>query len=407
MRLCPIFEWSLRAPEKIAVFTSVETLSYKQLNAKIDSYCGPLKTFPAGSRLPFIAATSLETVCFLFAAWRLKLIASPLSFRLPEKAIADILQRLQAPLIRPAPGPPERAVELDEEQLATMMLTSGTTGQPKIACHRLAHFLSSAETAIPLLHLESNDCYLASLPFFHVGGIGLMLRAFLSGAALLFSPHLFDLRLTHLSLVPTQLYRLLQEKPAHFHPKCLLVGGAPLPPKLYEEASGLNLYTTYGMTETSSMITLNGNVAGHLEVKIESDQEIWVRGRSLFEGYLNADQTLSSPLVDGWLPTKDRGQLTAEGKLEILGRKDRLFISGGENIQPEEIETAILSLFNLQQATVLPYEDEEFGMRPAAYIYDPEQTVTLEILQKKLKGILPGFKIPQKLFYLTHLKSKI
>ncbi|HSX12085.1 MAG TPA: AMP-binding protein, partial [Rhabdochlamydiaceae bacterium] len=181
MRLCPLFEWSVRTPEKPALLIESETISYRQVNEKIGFYCGQIKALnlPMQSRLPFIATTSLETVCFFFAAWRLKMIACPLSFRLPEQAIFQTLKRLNAPLITPQPGPLEKSVEINENLLATMLLTSGSTGQPKIACHRLSQHLTSAETVIPLLHLESNDCYLASLPFFHVGGIALMLRTFL------------------------------------------------------------------------------------------------------------------------------------------------------------------------------------------------------------------------------------
>jgi O-succinylbenzoic acid--CoA ligase len=159
------------------------------------------------------------------------------------------------------------------------------------------------------------------------------------------------------------------------------------------------------MTEASSMITLNGRVLPHLELKIGSEQEIMIRGKSVFAGYLKSDGTIESPLKEGWLHTKDRG-IIREGKLEFIGRKDRMFISGGENIQPEEIEEAIHSLFKVDQAMIVPYEDIEFGMRPAAYIFAPEQSLTLELLQGELKKILPKYKIPQKLFNLSRPYEK-
>ncbi|HSX03762.1 MAG TPA: AMP-binding protein [Rhabdochlamydiaceae bacterium] len=408
MRLCPIFKWSEQAPGKPAVSTPNEMISYRQLNHLIQLQCGYIKSLnlPKQSRLVFIAENSVETLCFFFAAWRMQMIACPLSFRLPSEAVSQTLKRLNSSLLVPQMGQLEKAEEIDEDLLATMLLTSGSTGQPKIACHRLRHLLTSAQNALVPLNLESHDYYLASLPYFHVGGISLLLRTFLCGATLFLSQNYFDPRITHLSLVPTQLYRLLQEKPEHFHPKCLLLGGAPIPSRLIEESANLNLYTTYGMTETSSMIIVNGKVLDHLELKLGKDEEILIRGKSLFEGYLNSEGMIESPLIDGWFHTKDRGSLNTNGELQFLGRKDRLFISGGENIQPEEIEEAILSIFKLKQALIIPYQDEEFGMRPAAYLYDPDQRVSLLSLQKELKRILPGYKIPQKLFYLSHIYTK-
>ncbi len=409
MRPCPIFDWSLRAPQKLAVVTQSENLSYLQLNECIQAYCGYISSLnlPPQSKLPFIALSNLETVCFFFAAWRMQMIACPISFRLPELAIEQTLKRLSAPLITPHPSHIKKVTEIDENLLSTMLLTSGSTGTPKIACHRLRHHLVSAEHAISHLHLEPDDYYLASLPLFHIGGIALLLRTFLAGATLMITDNYFERRVTHLSLVPTQLYRLLKEKIAHFQPKCILLGGAPIPPLLYQEAADLNLLTTYGMTEASSIITLNGKLLDHLELKIGDGEEILIRGKSIFEGYLNPDGTIVSPLQDGWFHTKDRGRMTPQQTLQLLGRKDRLFISGGENIQPEEIEEAILALFQVQQATVLPHHDEEFGMRPAVYLYDPNRTITLELLQTKLRQLLPGYKIPQKLFYLDQPTSKL
>lgn len=413
MRLCPIFEWSQRRPHHLALLTETDSISYLAFDRLIQSECHFIQSLnlPPQSPLPFIAHNTLECVCFFFAAWRMKMIACPLSFRHPKQALASILQQLGVDhLILPQNSVgTTKNVEIDESLLATMLLTSGTTGKPKIALHRLSHHFESAKAAILPLKLEPDDRYQSSLPLFHIGGIALLVRTFLAGSTLVLSD---KHEATHYSLVPTQLFRLIQKKTIFPH-KCILLGGAPITPALYEQAMNLNiqLYLTYGMTETSSMITLKspkdplyslGQVLEHLELKIQNDGELWVRGKSLFEGYLHHP----SLLADSWFATGDRGQLTNEGTLHFLGRKDRLFISGGENIQPEEIEEAIVSAFKVAQAIVLPFSDAEFGMRPAAYLYDPEHTITLEMLQQKLRTMLPGFKIPQKLFPLSRLYKK-
>jgi O-succinylbenzoic acid--CoA ligase len=368
MQPCPIFEWSRRAPNRRAILFDHDALTYAQLNDRVSAL--------AQTNTPFIAHTNLDTVCAFFAAWRAQHAACPISPRLPPTA-AD---RLRARLKMPPFG------------VGTILATSGSTGEPKLVCHRTHHHLISAKTLIPWLNLEENDCYLASLPFFHVGGIALMVRTFVAGAALLFSKNLLDPRITHLSLVPTQLHRLLKTNPKNFHPKCLLLGGAPIPSSL----SHIPFHTSYGMTETASLIALDGTVAPHMEVKLARDGEILVRGASLFDGYLDAP----SPLVDGWFPTKDLGAWSADGKLTLLGRKDRLFISGGENIQPEEIEACIHSLFALEQARIIPEPDEEFGMVPTLHIYDPAPPPLADIAQA-LSSHLPRFKIPKKLIRHT------
>lgn len=410
MRLCPIFKWSIQCPSHPAAFIGNTTISYKELNHLVESECNFIESLhlPTQSRLPFIAANTLETASFFFAAWRMKMVACPLSFRLPKAGIEKALLRLNASLITPQsiPAKDQKHTELDETLLATLLFTSGTTGEPKIACHRLFQHLKSAEVAIPHLQLGQQSRYLSNLPFSHVGGIALLLRTFLAGSALVISSHFKDA--THISCVPTQLYRRMQEKTI-VPDQSILLGGAPISLNLYNQAieQKLNLYTTYGMTETSSMMTLKkpennsfslGSPLEHSELRIETDGEILVRGKTLFDGYLNLDGSISLPLKDGWFATKDRGYLK-EGCLHFLGRKDRLFISGGENIQPEEIEEAILALFNLSHAVVLPFEDEEFGMRPAVYLDDP--TLTLEVMQRNLRKVLPGYKIPQKLFPLS------
>ena len=242
--------------------------------------------------------------------------------------------------------------------------------------------------------------YLLSLPLYHVGGLAILFRSFLSGSCVVFSKKptleaILTHKITHLSLVPTQLYRLLQEDAALLteaaaHLKCVLLGGAPLSPALYQEAleKGFPVYRSYGMTEMSSTVTVESELLSYREMKTGPDNEIFVQGRTLFQGYLLDDGELSLPLdKEGWFATKDIAG-------DLISRKDRLFISGGENIQPEEIEHALLSLPGIVRAKVVPKPDKEFGQRPFAYIQDETLAYTLEEIQTALRAKLPGYKIP-------------
>ncbi|PKL74328.1 MAG: o-succinylbenzoate--CoA ligase, partial [Candidatus Melainabacteria bacterium HGW-Melainabacteria-1] len=133
------------------------------------------------------------------------------------------------------------------------------------------------------------------------------------------------------------------------------------------------------------------------ELMISDAGEILLRGETLFQGYLNRTATQASALVlpvnaDGWFASRDRGLIDAQGRLQVLGRLDHLFISGGENIQPEEIEAALLSLHGVSQAIVVPIDDPEFGQRPLAFVeassFEPQSW------EARLREQLPGYKIP-------------
>ncbi|MGL5472289.1 MAG: AMP-binding protein, partial [Shewanella sp.] len=184
--------------------------------------------------------------------------------------------------------------------------------------------------------------------------------------------------LTHASLVPTQLLHLLTDKQASLSTiKALLLGGGAISIDLLKQLEQRHIasFTSYGMTEMGSQITtglaLSDGTSGKLlprrELKI-IDGVIWVRGDCLFMGYLT-DKGLEKPLdADGWFYTKDRGEWDANGNLKILGRVDNMFISGGENIQPEEIEAALKLHPLIDEAIVFPQPDTTFGQLPAAII---------------------------------------
>jgi len=156
-----------------------------------------------------------------------------------------------------------------------------------------------------------------------------------------------------------------------------LLGGGAVSIDLLAQLKQRNIasYTSYGMTEMGSQITtgpaLSDGSSGKLlpkrELKIE-DGVIWVRGECLFMGYLT-DKGIEKPLdADGWFYTKDRGEWDENGNLHILGRVDNMFICGGENIQPEEIEAALKQHPQIDDAIVFAIPDAQFGNLPAAIL---------------------------------------
>lgn len=410
--ICPISENAKNAPHHPAIIADQRSWSYAELDSSIQSLCHFLKEtgIKKHERIAFIAKSHPHTIVLLFALFRLGAIACPLSFRIPNEQIAVQLLHLGAShILEPETLPLNISKQaslssIHFNDIATLLLTSGSSGTPKAASLTFANHYYSALGAILPLQLETTSRWLLSLPLFHVSGLGILFRCFQKGAAVVLSNlNVSDVisryQITHLSQVPTQLYRMLQEPDLKFTEslKCIILGGAPLSLDLMQraECNHLPVLPTYGMTEMSSMITLSGKVLPFREMKIAKDGEIWVRGKTLFKGYWDpTSQTLIKNADNEWFPTKDLGQLTTSGDLEIIGRKDRQFVSGGENIQPEEIEKALCAIPGIRQASVVPTHDAEFGKRPVAFIDDTTAFHTLHTIREALQSMLPSFKHP-------------
>jgi o-succinylbenzoate---CoA ligase len=133
---------------------------------------------------------------------------------------------------------------------------------------------------------------------------------------------------------------------------------------------------------------------------LASDGEGLVKGETLFKGYLTEAGINKEVDGDGWYHTRDLGRIDSEGRLTILGRKDTLFISGGENIYPEEIEKELLlAIEEIAAIVVVPYLDKEFGERPAAVIKWKEgKDISNEEFIEKARCFLPGYMVPKKQF---------
>lgn len=355
---------------------------YPTFEAYVEGMCPQIEAYPS-SVIPFLAHLTPLTILTLFAIWKVGKIAYPLNPKNPSHPAS-----LFTPIM-PSPCPPT-PTEWDLSKHATYLQTSGSSGTPKIACHTLYNHVKSAVGSQLKIPLEQRSIWGLNLPLYHVSGLSILFRSYLSKSKILLSKNWT--RATHLSLVPTQLYRLLKDQTHLPHLQTLLLGGAPIP----HFSTPWNVLPTYGMTEMSSQIVTADTLHPYAQMKITSENEIWVRGEVLFQGYLQNNH-LHLPLnSEGWFETGDLGRWD-QGRFEIIGRKDNLFISGGENIQPEEVEAAIRNHCHVDEAIVIPLKDEEFGFRPAVFLRDPS---LLPIIQKKLLDVLPKFKIPIKAYSL-------
>lgn len=359
------------------------------------TYALKKKGISKNHKVAFVAPTEWPIIALFFALFRLQAIAAPLSTRLPsltpylEALEPDFFLKPEDLSFSPAPLV---SYQIEEEQIATLLFTSGSSGKAKIAAHSYSNHLYSAQGVNQTLSFGPEESWYLSLPLFHVSGIAILFRALAANATLILPPSPIE-QATHLSLVPTQLFRLNKALSS-----TILIGGAPIPSSLLTKK--YHLKTSYGLTEMSSTVTIDNTPLPFREIKLAPDGEILVRGKTLFQGY-GSHPPFNKENWDeeGWFATRDLGKATEEG-IAIIGRKDNLFISGGENIQPEEIEQALLNLPGIEQALIIPKADPEFGARPVAFIHSPTKEYTLNEVRTLLEQELPRFKLPIALFPL-------
>ena len=427
---------ALAAPKDAALIGARGVTSYEELDRLVSAAAVRLGELEAGSRVALYLQRDERYVALLLALIRAGHVACPLSDRVPSRGVAPLLERAAcsalisddeellrtagANLLRPKPEDLLRESQQFAEPAdiplgrpATIIFTSGSTDVPKAALHTFGNHYHSALGSNANIALMPGDRWLHSLPLYHVGGLSILFRCLLAGATVALPQQgtppgeaIAGFGATHVSLVSTQLLRLLREDADPGGLEAVLMGGGPIPASLVDEAvaRGLPVHTSYGLTEMASQVTTTppgvsleelrtaGRVLPHREVAISGSGEILVRGQTLFAGYVEGER-LDRPLdAEGWFHTGDLGELDDNSYLRVRGRMDNLFVSGGENVQPEEIEEALCRLEGIVEAVVVPVPDEEFGARPVAFI----RTDDLEPgdLAHELEPVLPRFKIP-------------
>tara|TARA_A100001015_G_scaffold24169_1_gene27318 strand:- start:18614 stop:19963 length:1350 start_codon:yes stop_codon:yes gene_type:complete len=441
---CPIEKHS-QGENTIAIHLSdTESITYKQLNHHINSVIDML-----GSKLDqhHIVAFSLSNpylqLLLCWALFRINKIAFPLNPKFPKSKLNSICKEQKINIIItdqninkyiPIQTPKEFLIitstqknhNLKLHTPSTIILTSGSSGNPKGAVHTLNHHLESAKASESILPISTSSCWYWNLPIHHVSGLSILFRVFLKKASLYIpkknEAFIIKSKISHYSMVTTQLIDFLTEfksSPQKNHNiKAILVGGSHIPRYLLEESLKIKLpiYTTYGMTETGSQITTTkcsrktidytGKPLPHLNIKLINN-EICVAGKSLCLGYLEKGVINKNITQNNWFHTGDNG-IIEKGLLKIKGRKDKMFISGGENIYPEEIEQAILNTKLVIAVKIKTIEDKRFGFVPIALLKSkkPIAKISEEIITE-LKKVLPSYMIPKKYTKLIDTTTKI
>ncbi|MDT8450515.1 MAG: AMP-binding protein [Wenzhouxiangellaceae bacterium] len=296
------------------------------------------------------------------------------------------------------------AAELDADDVAVILLTSGSTAAPKAVPLTLAQLAASASAVAERLGRSPHDRWLACLPLHHVGGLAILIRAVLAGASVRLHAR-FDAAgvirelctepvagkpVTLASLVPTMLVDLLEAGPREFRTslRAVLIGGAPAPGRLLLQARerGLPVLPTWGMTEAGSQLAtlapaaarsvdfaaregLVGKPLAGVEVRRRGppgEGALQVRGPMLFGGYVDGD--VPGPDADGWFTTGDLGEFDDRGNLYITGRAAHLIISGGENIDLRAVEARIRASGLVADVALAAVDDPRWSQRIGAVV---------------------------------------
>ncbi len=441
-----IFQAAAEVPERLALIDRGVEVNFRELAERVRGRIDHLRQIGVDGSTPSVAMVGEVTEQALVLLYALIELAVPVVMIHPSTSKPEVRKWLADTGVETVLDPdtvldPETVVDPvtsvpagrlpeplhDAERALAIVRTSGSSGRPKGVVLSRRAFLAAAAASAENLGWHDDDRWLLSLPIAHVGGLSIVTRCLVARRPVVLRPlDRFDARgvvdiverdrVTLLSLVPTMLRRLLdldEQLPGHL--RAILLGGAGAPRELLRRGAdrGWPILTTYGLTEACSQVatqrygTVNRGgrgcepVAG-MEVRIRDDI-VEVRGPSLMTGYLPA---VYPPPFDakGWFTTGDLGRLDDQGRLQILGRRDDVIVTGGENVHPREAEEVLTEHPAIDGACIFAIPDPEWGQAVAAALVAAQPPEDRD-LRAFLRQRLASFQCPRQIAYVTALES--
>lgn len=313
---------------------------------------------------------------------------------------------------------------LSADDISDVIYTSGTTGRPKGAMMNHRQTLRMYEEWATLADLREGDRYLMINPYFHTFGLKAGLIASLLRGATMLPVAVFDVDRV-VDLIEAERVSMLPGPPTLYHSlltvadktrisslRAAVTGAADIPVELIRRIRGelpfTTLMTGYGLTEAGNVtLSLPGDSAEDIattagvpcegvEVRIADDGEVLARGYSIMQGYLDdPDATAAAIDADGWLHTGDLGEFTQTGRLKIVGRKKDMFIVGGFNAYPAEIEGFLMEHPAVAQAAVVGVPDDRMGQVGKAFVVCPAGGLNADDLISWSRDRMAGYKVPR------------
>ena len=441
-----------------AVVDGSTRLTFTELAERIRRAAGAYASagIGTGDRVAVWAPNSAAWIVAALGAVTAGGVLVPVNTRLQGQEAADIIGRSGAKLVLVQQGflgreftapdgipvidlrsdflasgtPYDRASRPDD--IADVIYTSGTTGRPKGVLMTHRQTLRLYEEWCHLADLREGDRYLAVNPFFHTFGYKAGIIASLIRGATILPVPVFDVDRV-VELVQREKITMLPGPPTLYHSllevagkgndlsslRAAVTGAADIPVELIRRVRTQlpfrSIMTGYGLTEAGtvtasrpgdsfeSIATTVGTPCDGVEVRIAEDGEVLVRGYSVMQGYLDDPAATAEAVdADGWLHTGDLGTLDAHGRLRIVGRKKDMFIVGGFNAYPAEIEGFLLEHPAVAQAAVIGVPDERLGQVGKAFVVT-RSPVSQEDLIAWSRERMAGYKVPRSVEFRTEL----
>ncbi len=341
----------------------------------------------------------------------------PLDAGLSPERLAEVVATLSPGSIEDAEGVTTVRSAQNEgvaEGTAVVVRTSGSTGASKGVELSAAALRHSARASLDRLGAKPGERWLCCLPATHIAGLQVLVRSLLSGTEPVLAERadaetVAGSGCAHVSLVPTQLHRLLLESgpavPLAGYSSVLL-GGASAPASLLgaARAADVPVVTTYGMTETCGGCVYDGVPLDGVQVAIRGDDDespaesgrIWIGGPVLLSGYRS--QPAGQALRDGWFRTGDLGRPDSSGRLVVRGRADDVINTGGHKVVPGEVAAVLQTCPGVRDVAVMGQPDPEWGERVIAVVVpaDPADPPALELLRLHVQRRLPRYAAPTR-----------
>ena len=435
-------------PERTAIVYGDRRVTYRELDERSDARAADLAAcgLVRGDRLATLTGNSPEHVEVFFACTKAGLVLLPLNWRLARPELEFQLEDAAPKLLLVEEGqvpvgavpaqpidalPPAAEFEPVAEDGDPLLLiyTSGTTGRPKGALLTHANCFWTNVGFDLATGVGGSDVVLQTLPQFHVGGWNVQpLLAWWKGGTVVLE-RAFDaarvLRLIDEAGVTTMMgvpatYLFLSQEPGFASAdlstlRLAVVGGAPMPEALLEtwRRRGVSIVQGYGLTEAAPNVLClppeeavrkpgsAGKPYPYVEARLSDEGELQVRGPNVFPGYWRDPEATAAAFTgDGWLRTGDVAEVDEDGCYRILGRLKDMFISGGENVYPAEVEAVLHDHPAVADVAVVGVPDERWGESGVAFVVG---TATEEELIGFCRERLARFKVPKAIRFVDEL----
>ncbi|GIF36632.1 acyl-CoA synthetase [Actinoplanes xinjiangensis] len=444
------------SPGHTALIFGERRTTYAELHERSARLATALRTagIQPGDRVAYLGPNHPSFVETMFATWMLGAIFVPLNFRLTPPEIEYQLRHSGTALLVhaiPVDAPVRTRIALSDldafraaepiadeaetglDDVACILYTSGTTGHPKGAMLTHGNLIWNCYNLLVCVDVASDEITLVSAPLFHVAALNqCLLPTFLKGGTSVIMPGwdvdgCFDAiaghRITWMFGV-SQMFAGLSQSPRWATAdltsvRCLMTGGAPVPEALiraYQER-GLAFCQGYGMTETAPGATFlearesrahigsAGLPVFFTDVRVARPDltpadpgepgEVLVRGPNVTPGYWNDPAATAAALTDGWFRSGDLAIVDEAGHYRIIDRTKDMYISGGENVYPAEVEAAIFEHPAVAEAAVVGVPDEKWGEVGRAFVVPaPGSSLSPGDVPAFLAGRLARYKIP-------------